>query len=350
MSGSKPNLTERAEMLLKTLVEKYIEDGQPVGSRTLSRAIPQSLSPATIRNVMSDLEELGLIHSPHTSAGRVPTQEGYRLFVDSLLHVDVANPGFVRELEQELTREVDPNKLSAAASELLSRFTKLAGVVVTPKRETAKFHQLEYLALDNERVLVILVTEDGRVQNRVIQTDKAYSPSELVEAANFFNQRYSHIPLSDVKRLLLREMQQDRDEMNRLMDMTMRMAAAVFQAETDDDTDVLVSGESNLFDMPDLHNIEKLRDLLDVLKKKQDLLMLLDKSMRADGIQIFFGEDSGYKALSGCSVVTTSYGSGGQVLGTLGVIGPARIPYNEIIPVVDVTARLLGKALSRQLN
>ncbi len=335
-------------MLLRTLVEKYIDDGQPVGSRTLSKSIDLSLSPATIRNVMADLEELGLIHAPHTSAGRIPTAEGYRVFVDRLLQVKPMETRFVQEIEQELTGEVDLNKLTATASDLLSRFTQLASVVVMPTQQEATLHQLEYLPLSKERVLVIMVTEDGRVQNRVIHTDKEYGASELIEAANYFNDRFSHLPLTEVKREILREINNDREEMNRLMDMTLDMAKALFEDDSNDDK-VKISGETHLFDTPDLNSVEQLRDVMDMLKQKQDLLTLLDKSMKADGIQIFFGEESGYEMLNGCSMVTRPYCAEGRVIGTLGVIGPARIAYREVVPVVDVTAKLLGQALDRHL-
>lgn len=341
-------LNDRAEMLLRALVEKYIKEGQPVGSRTLSKSIELSLSPATIRNVMADLEDLGLIHAPHTSAGRIPTAQGYRLFVDRLLRVEPMESRFIDEIEQELTSEVDPDKLTATASDLLSRFTRLASVVVMPAQSEATLHQLEYLPLSGERVLVILVTENGRVQNRVIHTDKEYGAAELVEAANYFNERFSHLPLSEVKREIMREIVSDREEMNRLLDVTLNMAKALFEEEADEDK-VKISGESHLFDTPGLNSVEQLRDVMDMLKQKQDLLTLLDKSMKADGIQIFFGEESGYEMLGGYSMVARPYHAEGRVIGTLGVIGPARIAYREVIPVVDVTAKLLGQALDRHL-
>jgi heat-inducible transcriptional repressor len=347
-------LNQRAETLLKALIERYIADGQPVGSRTLSKYEGLQLSPATIRNVMADLEEMGLIRSPHTSAGRIPTAQGYRVFVDTLLKVSPLDEASLRRMQGEFVSDLNPQHLMESASALLSQVTRLAGIVTVPRQEQAALRQIEFLALSVNRILVILVTQDGRVHNRVIHTDRTYSPAELQEASNFFNQTYSGRFLSEVKQVLLRDMQSDSDAMQRAMTTAMAMARSMFSPgdETggDEAVDLVVRGESNLLDIPDLGNIEKLRKLFEAFSTKRDLLHLLDHSMRVDGMQIFIGGESGYQALEECSVVTAPYRVNGQIVGTLGVIGPTRMAYERIIPIVDMTARLLGGALSNEVH
>lgn len=340
-------LSERAEQLFRKLIELYIREGQPVGSRTLARYAELDLSPATVRNVMSDLEELGLIQSPHTSAGRIPTQLGYRMFVDSLLKIRPLRDEALEAIQGRLSRDDDPAHLMESASQLLSQITHFAGVVLIPSQQRAKFRQIEFLSLGPKRILTILVTEDGRVQNRVVPTEREYSPSQLVEAANFFNETYSGSDLSQVRVKLLGEMQNDSEELNRMMKTAIEVVGKLFASEHDSD-DVLLSGEQNLLDIPDLCNIDTLQKLFNAFKAKQDLLDLLDRSMRVGGISIFIGDESGYQALNDCSVVTAPYEADGKVLGTLGVIGPTRMSYEQVIPVVDVTARLLSSALSAQ--
>lgn len=336
-------LSPRAEVLLKTLIERYIAEGQPVGSRTLAKQAGLDLSPATVRNIMSDLEELGLIRSPHTSAGRIPTQLGYRFFVDTLLKVQPLRSDELRKIEVEVGADQDPQQLMESVSGVLSQVTKLAGVVRIPRREQVAFRQLEFLALSPSRVLVILITQDGRVHNRVINPDKAYTPAELVQAANYFNQTYAGRLLTDVKHVLLSELQRDSEMMQRVMRAAVEMAHKVVDQE---DEDLVVSGESNLLDVPELGDISKLRRLFDAFSAKRDLLHLLDQSMRVGGVQIFIGSESGYEALEECSLITAPYEAGGQIVGTLGVIGPTRMAYEQIIPIVDITARLLSSALS----
>lgn len=341
------DLTTRAEFLLKTLVERYIAEGQPLGSRTLAKQSGLDLSPATIRNVMADLEEIGLVKSPHTSAGRVPTQLGYRVFIDSLLTVQPLQAEQIRKVEDEFLVGADPQKLVETTSHVLSEVTQLAGLVVVPRREDQLvFRQLDFVGLSERRVLVILITEDGQVQNRVIDTERDYSSAELVQAANYFNDKYGGVAISEVKRMLLAEMQRTSEEMQRMMKLALEMTRKMFVEPADEGDDLLVSGESNLMGFPELGDIEKLRKLFDTFTAKRDLLHLLDRSMRAGGVKIFIGRESGYEALKECSVVTAPYTVDGQVVGTLGVIGPTRMPYERIIPFVDVTAKLLGSALS----
>ena len=341
------HLNERAEVVLRRLIELYVDDGQPVGSTTLARYAELNLSPASIRNVMADLERLGLIHAPHTSAGRIPTEEGYRHFVDSLIQIQPLTGKTLDILREQLTHDADPQALMTRASDLLSELTQFAGVILIPGQNTALLKQVEFLNLGTERVLAILVTEDGRVQNRVIPIDRSYSNSELTEAANFFNQTYHGKTLSDVRYDLLNAMKRDSNDMHQMTQTALTIAGNLFDSEDElEDEEVLLSGETNLLNVPDLCQIETLQDLFSAFKTKQDLLDLLDRSMRVNGISIFIGHESGYDALNGCSVVTAPYQQDGETIGTLGVIGPTRMNYDRIIPVVDITARLLSGALT----
>lgn len=336
-------LDKRAQILLKTLVEHYISDGQPVGSHTLSKCSGLDLSPATIRNVMSDLEELGFIASPHTSAGRIPTQRGYRFFVDTLLTVQPLQKQEIQRLEYELSSP-DPQELIASAASLLSSLTQFAGVVMIPKRRSIAFRHLEFLPLSEKRILVIIVTSDGNVQNRIIMVDKPYSASELTQATNFFNQHYSGSTFEQVQKKLHEELKQMQSDMTRLMAAALEASGKVL----DDDKDgVVISGERNLLQVDDLSaNVTSLRKLFEVFERRTSLMQLLDNSQRAEGIQIFIGGESGYLPLDECSMVTAPYEADGQVVGTLGVIGPTRMAYERVIPIVDITAKLLSNALS----
>ncbi len=340
------SLDARAEILLKTLIERYIAEGQPVGSRTLARQAGLELSPATVRNVMADLEDMGLVRSPHTSAGRIPTERGYRVFVDTLLKIKPMNSAELHKLEQELLANYDPQHLIENASHIMSEVCKLAGIVMAPRREEQlAFHHIDFVSLTGQRILVILVTQDGQVHNRIIQADREYSSAELEQAANYFNETYAGASMSDVKRALLTEIQQASDDMHRIMQVAVRMAREALSEEEQPD-ELVVSGESNLMDIPELGDVRKLRKLFDAFTAKRDLLHLLDESMRAGGVKIFIGTESGYEVLADCSVVTAPYSADGRIVGTLGVIGPTRMAYEQVISIVDITARLLSGALS----
>jgi heat-inducible transcriptional repressor len=339
-------LNPRAESLLKALIERHISDGQPVGSRTLAKDLGSELSSATIRNVMSDLEELGLIRSPHTSAGRIPTALGYRVFVDTLLKVRPLEQSEVRRMQGEMTAAPDPTQLVELASSLLSQITHLAGIVMVPRQEQNAVRQIEFLALSANRVLAILVTHEGRVHNRVLVTESPYSPAELTEAANFFNQTYAGRPLAEVRQVLLAAMQQDNEAMQQAMRNAMAMARQMFAEGPDAEPELVVSGESNLLDVPELGDVRKLRRLFNAFSTKRDLLHLVDHCLRSNGVQIFIGGESGYPVLEECSVVAAPYQVDGRIVGMLGVVGPTRMSYEHVIPIVDVTARLLGGALS----
>ena len=337
-------LGERAQHFLKVLVERYIRDGQPVGSRTLAREAGADLSPATIRNVMADLEELGLVVSPHTSAGRVPTVSGYRFFVDSLMTLRPLADGEVERARSRIATDVDTKALAGKASRVLSEFTHMAGVVTVPHREQVAYRQIEFLRMSGRRVLAILVTSEGEVHNRVIETAKPYSAAELEQAANFLNQTYSGRELEAVRQALLVALGQTREDIDAVMRRAVQMAGQVFEGAAGRDA-LLVAGQTNLMDFDELQHMERLRQLFDAFTEQQQLLHLLDRCMMAEGVQIFIGEESGYHPLDQCSLITAPYAVEGQVAGVLGVIGPTRMPYDRVVSIVDVTARLLGAAL-----
>ena len=337
----------RAQYLLKSLIERYIIDGQPVGSRVLSRQSGLELSPATIRNVMADLEEMGFITSPHTSAGRVPTAKGYRFFVDSLLVVKPLDQSEISELQDQLQAD-RPQALVSAAAQLLSSLTQFAGVVATPRRREPSFRHIEFLRLSERRILLIIVTPDGDVQNRILHTDRQYTPSQLIEASNFFNDHYAGQPFAAIRGLLADELKQLREDVVGLMTAAVDAGDAALADSRDD---LVVSGEKNLLSASDLSsNMDRLRRLFEIFEQKTSLLHLLDLSQRAHGVHLFIGGESGLAPLDECSVITAPYEIDGQVIGTLGVIGPTRMAYERVIPIVDVTARLLSNALTQQSN
>jgi len=337
-------LDARAQKLLKTLIERYIAEGQPVGSRVLSRHSGLELSPATIRNVMADLEDMGLISSPHTSAGRMPTPRGYRFFVDSLMVVKPLEQGEISRLEGELEGD-RPQQLVNAAASLLSQLTQFAGVVMTPRRREAAFRHLEFLRLSEHRVLLIVVTPEGDVQNRILHTDRPYSSAQLIEATNFFNQNFAGQSFTSIRDRLAADLSALREDIARLMQVAVEVGEGALQ----EGDALVVTGERNLLNAEDLaSNMDRLRQLFDLFEQKTSLLHLLDESQKAQGVQIYIGGESGLVPLDECSVVTAPYEVGGQVLGTLGVIGPTRMAYERVIPIVDITAKLLSNALARE--
>ncbi len=339
-----PSINDRALTLLKTLVERYIQEGQPVGSRTLARESGMNLSPATIRNVMADLESLGLVTSPHTSAGRVPTVQGYRLFVDRLLTVRPVDTETVSRFREELAASQDPEEVIDAASSLLSEVTRLAGLVMLPRRERITLRHIEFLHLSPRRVLVILVINDQEVQNRIITTQRDYTPAELQQVANYLNAEFAGRELESIRSGIIESMQQTRDDMHALMQTAVDMADRVVRSSREGDC--VIAGGTNLMDYAEMADVDKLRQLFEAFERKLDILHILDQSIEADGLQIFIGEESGYSALGDCSLVTTPYKVDGDVIGVLGVIGPTRMAYDRVIPVVDMTAKILGSLLS----
>ena len=341
-------LSERAQHLFRVLVQRYIGSGQPVGSRTLSRDSGLDLSPATVRNVMADLEDLGLLCSPHVSAGRVPTVQGYRFFVDSLLQVAPIDDGELKHLRTQLERKGGRESLMDAATSLISDATRMAGIVTLPKQERLILRHVEFLALSPERILVILVVNGSDVQNRVIHLGRPYSQAMLSQVGNYLNEVCAGKDLLEVRESLLAELKEHRSSLNELMLTAVEMADKAFVSDSGDEDALLVSGQTNLMGYGELADMEKLRHLFEAFREKTELLHVLDQCLRADGLRIFIGEESGYDVLDGCSVVVAPYEREGEVLGVLGVIGPTRMAYDRVIPIVDVTARLLGAALNQQ--
>ena len=341
-------LSERSLYLFKVLVEHFIQDGAPVGSRTLAKDSSLNLSPATIRNVMADLENFGLLDSPHTSSGRVPTAKGYRLFVDSLLRVKDLNSIEVEKIAKELDPENDFKSLMQRTSSMLSDITQLAGVVMLPRTEQSTLQHMEFVALSGNRVLVILVVNDREVQNRIIHTSRAYSASELQEASNYLNEIFVGKDLTFVRNNILDELERTKEKLNQSMQTAIEMAQLAFDYEKSkiNKDELFFSGETNLMDVAELCEVEKLKKLFNTFNQKRDILHLLEQAISADGIQIFIGEESGHDVLDNCSVVTSPYEVDGKILGVLGVIGPTRMHYERVIPIVDVTAKMLGSALN----
>ena len=344
----KSMLDERAKSLLKTLVERYIADGQPVGSRTLSKASGLELSPATIRNVMADLEDMGLIVSPHTSAGRVPTARGYRLFVDAMLTVQPGQLGHVPADVAAASGQLHPDqpqRVIAQAAQLLSSLSSFVGVVTAPKKASV-FRHIEFLRLGEKRVLVIMVAPDGDVQNRVIFTARDHSQSELVEATNYLNTHYAGLAIEEVRERLKLEIDALRGEIAALMQAAVQVSS---EAINEDQGQVIISGERNLLGVQDFGNdMGSLRKLFDMFEQKTQLMRLLDTSSRAEGVRIYIGGESRVVPFEELSVVSSPYEVDGRVVGTLGVIGPTRMAYDRMIQIVDITAKLVGNALSQR--
>jgi heat-inducible transcriptional repressor len=341
------DLDARSRRLLRTLISQYLADGEPVGSRTLSRSSGLDVSPATIRNIMADLEDAGLVSSPHTSAGRVPTPRGLRLFVDSLIELQPLAEDDMSRLQRELPPAQSTTlDLLGNASALLSAMTHFAGVVTVPRQVDFPLRHIDFVALPDARVLVILVFSDNQVQNRIVQLAKPLAASELEQAANYLNSQFAGLRVDDIRAHLLTELREAGSELNRLLSSTVELATASF-APQPSGSDVLVSGQTNLMAYSELANLQRLRELFEAFQQKNELLQLMEVCARAPGVQLFIGEESGFTALDGCSVVTASYGAQGRVLGAVGVIGPTRMAYERVIPVVQATAGLLSDALNR---
>jgi len=337
-------LNERAQILLKTLVERYISDGLPVGSRALQQYSGLEVSSATIRNVMADLEDIGLVSSPHTSAGRVPTGMAYRLFIDTMLVTKPLDSARVQRMESRLHPD-NPSRLIAQASNILSELTQFTGVVATPRRNAITVRQIEFLRLGEKRVLLIIVMPDGEVENRVLLMERDYTQSQLTEAGNFLNQHYIGCSFSQIREKLRGELHQLHQDMSALMAAAL---AAGDEASAKQSGDYVISGEHHLLHVDDLSaDMNRLRRLFNLFEQKTELLQLLEASRKGHGIHIFIGAESGLASLEECSVITAPYSAGGQVVGTLAVVGPKRMDYQRVIPIVDITARLLGNALSQ---
>jgi heat-inducible transcriptional repressor len=317
-----------------------------VGSRTLSRDSGLELSPATIRNVMSDLEEMGFVSAPHTSAGRIPTARGYRMFVDTLIQYKRPNDGDIRKLQEKVASSKDDTQsMVASVSDILSRITSLAGVVSLPKGQRTTLRQIEFLPLSDNRVLAILVINDREVQNRILYTDQNYSADELTRAANFINEHYTGVELSEIPERLIQDLEETRDSMNQAMHDIINVAQSAMEGASSPRSSFVVAGETNLMDFAELSDLDTLRRLFDAFQRKRMMVDLLDRSINAGGVQIFIGEESGYEILDDCSFVTAPYRIDDDNVGVLGVIGPTRMAYDRVVPIVEVTARMLGSVL-----
>ncbi|TXH71690.1 MAG: heat-inducible transcriptional repressor HrcA [Lysobacteraceae bacterium] len=335
-------LDPRARLLLRTLISRYIRDGEPVGSQTLARHAGLDVSPATIRNILAELEEVGLLSAPHTSAGRVPTVQGYRLFVDSLLQINPLAENELARLRTELAPGAGTQSLLGSASELVSAMTHFVGVVSVPTREQFAFRKVEFVPLDGQRVLAILVFADNDVQNRILRTRRAYQASELERIANYLNQHFAGLPLVEARNRLLDELRSARDEMEALMAQALELADQAMEADSED---MLVAGQARLIGVQDLSDLDRLRELFEAFARKREILRLLERTLRAPGVRIFIGEETGISPLDGVSLVTAPYAAGGRTLGVLGVIGPTRMAYERVIPVVQAAAAVLSHAL-----
>jgi heat-inducible transcriptional repressor len=342
MSSSSHRLDPRARQLLRSLVHQYIEYGEPVGSRTLAKQSGLDVSAATIRNIMADLEELGLVAAPHTSAGRVPTSHGYRVFVDSLIEVPQPDEGLVRQLAEALPLGQGTQGLLAGATELLSSMSHSVGVITVPQRAAFAFRHIEFVPIDAHRVLVVIVFMDHEVQNRIIQTRRPYTPGELEQTSNYLNRHYAGRVWADIRAALLRELLDAKSELERTLAAAVELSEQVLP---DGDDDVLVAGQTRLMGSPDMADVERLRGLFDAFAQKREILGLLERCARAQGVRIFIGEETGLAPFGGCTVVTAPYAVNGRVLGVLGVIGPTRMAYEQVIPMVQATAQLVGQAL-----
>ena len=336
--------SHRARRILSAIVDKYIQEGIPIGSKSLSLADNIGLSPASIRNVMSDLEELGFIASPYTSSGRVPTSKGYRFFIDSLL---ILQPVEATELERIKRRvnlnESNSRELAISVSNTLSAITKLAGIVTIPKQQVTRLKEIDFIKLSEKRILAIIVMNETEVENRILQMKRDYSKDELKQASNYLNTHYEGRSLSYIKKHLSNELMQTKEAVNSSMSDLIDIADQVLDFTESDE--YIVAGQRRLMDFHELSDIKKLRQLFDAFKEKQQLLELLDKSMSTDGIQIFIGEESGYQMFDNCTLITSPYTTEDGAIGVLGVIGPTRIAYQKVIPIVEIIAKLLGKSL-----
>jgi heat-inducible transcriptional repressor len=336
----------RAQYLLKVLIQKYISDGSPIGSRTLLEDSGLDLSPATIRHVMSDLEDHGLIRAPHTSSGRIPTARGYRMFVDTLVRYQKPDTDYIDEIQSELRADnYDTGQLIDKVSNTLSRITSLAGIVKVPKGDNVLLKRIEFLPLSENRILTILVLNNDEVQNRILDTKEKHSASELQKASNFINENFANQSLDSIRMKLVSDMDETRLSMNKEMQDIISTASKAMEVADENEDEFIVAGERNLMDFAELSNVEKLKQLFDAFSSKRMMIDLLDRSISADGVQIFIGSESGFSMLDDCSVVAAPYKLSKNQVGVLGVIGPKRMAYDRVVPIVDLTAKMLGSII-----
>ena len=341
------NLNTRQELLLKALVESFISDGQPVGSTKLSKASDIDISSATIRNVFVDLEDLGYIYSPHKSAGRVPTELGYRMFVDKMIKVQPVNSQLIKKLKLNLTQGIERKNIVKNTNEILSNITGLTGIISLPTHQNTELKQIDFLKLSDNKILAILINKNNNVENKVINLEKSYSSSDLQEASNYLNTIISGQSIHHIRKILLNELDDMRKDMNSIMSSAITFGKKLFldTNEEQENDDLFVSGQTRLMNCKELYDIEKLKTLFEAFSEKNNILHLLDKSISSDGVKIFIGAESGYNVLDDCSVISAPYEFDDDVVGVLGVIGPKRMAYDRVIPIVDITAKLLTEAL-----
>ena len=350
MSNSSLTLNERSRYLLKTLIDCYIHEGQPVGSKRLAEAAGLNISSATIRNVMASLDHMGLISSPHTSAGRVPTEQGFRLFVDTMLELGPLEQSLAQKLREQLNPDQDSDALISQASTLLSEVTRMAGIVTIPKGGMSALRQIEFLPLSDKRILAILVINEKDVQNRVLHVERDYNQDELNRMANYLNQNFTGQDIYQIRLRLLSELRQAREHVDELMQAAVTIADQALAPSPTQRENYVMQGQANLLRFSELDNARKLQQLFDVFENKRDMLSLLDRCIQAEDIQVFIGREAGLTQFDQYSMIAAPYAAGGEVLGVLAVIGPTRMPYNKVISIVDVTAQLLGAALNPPLK
>ena len=338
-------LNDRAAILLKRLVASYISDGQPVGSKQLAQDAGLDISSATIRNVMCGLEKDGLVVAPHTSAGRIPTERGLRLFVDSLLEVQPIEEKLVSQLQQQLDPDMEMNDLVNHASQMVSEMTQMAGIVSVPKQTHAKLRHIEFLPLPEKRVLAIMVTNEKDVQNKVLHLDKEYNADELQHAANFLNQQFIGQDVHQIRESLLQDLDRSRQDVDNVMKTVVEVADKALSDDEIVQPEFIVQGETNLVRYNENTDREQLQHLFEIFDRKREMLGLFDRCVHSEGVKIFIGHEAGFEGFGDCSVITAPYSIGDNAVGVLGVIGPARMNYDKVIPVVDITAKILGDAL-----
>lgn len=347
MTSDKAPLSARAKQILKSLIDLYIQDGQPVPSKVLVQLPGVACSSATIRNVMAELEEAGYITAPHTSAGRIPTQQGYRFFVDSLLTTQPMDATLARQVQQSIANKTSQQALANSVSDLLSGLTRLAGVVTLPRQNRVTLKQVEFLPLSEMRILVILVLNHHEIQNRIVSAERAYSRSELEQAGNYLTQKFAGRTLLEARQALLSAMQADKAEIDQIMYMMLDVAEKTFTLDPDN-PEYVMAGHGNLLGLVDDQGVDNLQKLFQAFNEKRDILQLFDQSLQAEGVQIFIGEESGFANLGACSLITAPYQVEQQPVGVIGVIGPTRMAYDRVIPIVDMTARLVSLALDQE--
>jgi heat-inducible transcriptional repressor len=341
------SLNSRQELLLKALVESFISDGQPVGSTKLSQTQNIAISSATIRGVFGDLEDLGYIYSPHKSAGRVPTELGYRMFVDKMVKVQPVDINLIKKLKINLTKDHERKSIIKKTNEILSSITELTGIISLPTQKNAELKQIDFLKLSDDKILAILINKNNDVENKIINLDRVYSPSELQEASNYLNTIISGQSALHIRKILLNELDEMRKDMNSIMSSAITFGKKLFLDTDDvnDESDLLVTGQTRLMNCKELSDIDTLKTLFEAFSEKNNILHLLDKSISSNGVKIFIGAESGYNVLDDCSIVSAPYRFDNDVVGVLGVIGPKRMAYDRVIPIVDITAKLLSEAL-----